>query len=280
MPDLLDIAGLRERTTPRFRYELWRQASEAGLNPSYIAAVLRLESNFDPNIQNQGGAPALGLLQFWRDFFPAIVARAAKSRPELASVTWDDLRWLTAVAQIPFVISYFEGVPALHVQSTPTDYYVATFMPRFVGYPSATVLGKRDSAELVPGTKLKLGTVYAQNAGLDVDRDGVITVGDVGRKVETVVAEARKRPPIHVDEGDGETMPGLNASIGGVPSGFVLLLVPAFFLRSLGGGPDGTHEFALSLRTCSEGGCSNLGTMVDPSGRPWCQAHLKVAVNA
>jgi hypothetical protein len=277
MAELLDIAGLRDRTTPRFRYELWRQASEAGLNPSYIAAVMRLESNFDPNIQNKGGAPALGLLQFWRDYFPAVVARAARARPELAGVQWEDLRRLDAVTQIPLVISYFEGVPALHVQSTPTDYYVATFMPRFVGYPSSTVLGRKGSDEFVSGTKLKLGTVYAQNAGLDVDKDGVITVGDIGRKVESVVSDAKKRAPIQVDDTDGETLPGLQAGLAPT-SGYVLLLLPAFFLRGIGGS-DGAHDFAISLRGCNEPGCSELGTMVDPTGRPWCQSHFRLVVN-
>lgn len=275
MPDLLDIAGLRERTTKHFRYELWRQSTEAGLNPSYIAAVLRLESNFDPNVQNKGGAPALGLLQFWRDYFPGVVARAARSHPELAGVRWEDLRTLSAVAQIPFVIAYFEGVPALHVASTPSDYYVATFMPRFVGYPSSTVLGRRDSAELLNGTKIKLGTVYAQNAGLDVDRDGVITVGDVGRKVEAVVADARKRAPIVVDDSD-DTLSSMQAST--LPPGFLLIVVPAFFLRGIGRGENGAHEYVLSLHTCSEQACGQLGTMVDPSGRPWCQAHFRLAV--
>ena len=283
---LLDIAGLRDRTTPRFRYELWRQASEAGLSPSYIAAVMRIESNFDPHIQNKGpdgvpgnadDAPALGLIQFWETLFPPIVARAAKSRPELAGTKWNDLRRLSAVEQLPFVIAYYEGVPRLTASSSPTDYYMATFMPAFIDAPPTTVLGRKGDDQFLPGTQKRLSKIYTQNAGLDVDKDGTITVADIGRKIEGVVNAARARAPIPVEDPDDvDTNPGLQASFFG-GGGVVLLLVPAFFLRGITYGANGEQLYELKLRKCAEGACPHTGTMADPAGTLWCQAHYLLA---
>ena len=290
LAQLLDIAGLRDRTSPRFRYELWKQATEAGLNPSNIAAVMRIESNFDPNIQNKGrdgvagtadDAPALGLIQFWRDFFPPIVKRAARARPELAGTQWEDLRRIGAVQQLPFVMAYFEAQGRLNAASSPTDYYMATFLPAFVDAPPGTVLGRKGDDQFLPGTKLKLSKIYEQNAGLDTNRDGVITVGDVGSKIEGIVSAARARPAIEVEEPDEQTAPGLQASLFDGARGLVLLLVPAFFLRGHAVGGDGERLYELTLRPCSDPGCQHMGTIVDTcDGRGWCEKHSKVKVPA
>jgi len=192
MAEMLDIAGLRSRTTPKFRAELYRQSTERGLNPSFIAAVIRVESNFDPNIQNLGGAPALGLVQFWRDFFPSVAARAGSPNTK-----WDELRTMSAVRQVPFVVAVFS--PQSRRLESPTDYYIANFLPSMVGKPRSTILGKRDSQEKLPGTNLSLGKIYKANPGFDRDGDGKFTLGDVGSTVESVVADARQRPPVNVD---------------------------------------------------------------------------------
>jgi hypothetical protein len=62
------------------------------------------------------------------------------------------------------------------------DLYMATFMPKFVGYPDEFVLGQLGGGK-VPGTNLSSDLVYKQNKGLDRDRDGKITVADVKQSV-------------------------------------------------------------------------------------------------
>jgi hypothetical protein len=190
--EMLDIAGLATRTSNAFRWALIVGADKHGFNPSYLAAVMRLESNFDPNVQNHQGAPALGLIQFWKTFFPQ-VARSA-GRP---SAQWEDLRTMSAIDQLPFVFAAFRG-KGLTPSSSPTDYYMANFLPAFVGRPDDFVLGEQGSSELLSGTSLSKGKIYEQNAGLDANRDGVITVGDVGTKINQVVAAAEARPPLEV----------------------------------------------------------------------------------
>lgn len=223
---MLDVVGLQARTDNAFRSSLFSRATESDLNPDYIAAVMALESGFDPNVQNKGGAPALGLIQFWRDYFPQIAARAG--RPD---VQWDALRSMSAVDQVPFVIAYYQGTRVSR-ESSPTDYYMATFMPAFVGKPPSFELGRRDSTEQIAG--LSKAKVYAQNAGLDSDRDGSITVGDVGKKIESIVATARQRPRVSVvlfSEGDDGSPPSSAEPTGPLIAGMGGVL---FFCRSCG----------------------------------------------
>lgn len=190
---LLAVPGI-DRTSERFRRELVRGSLERGYDPNFIAAIISNESGFRPNVQNQLGAPALGLIQFWRDYFPAIASRAGMR------VTWEDLRRLSATEQLPLVFAYFDGtkIRSLGSSATPTDYYMATFLPALVGAPSDRVLGQRDGEGPVEGTSLSLAKMYAQNPGFDHDGDGVFTVGDVGRKIESTLSAARGRPPVLV----------------------------------------------------------------------------------
>lgn len=187
---LLAVSGL-EKTNDAFRRALVRGSLARGYDPSFIAAVISNESGFDPNVQNRLGAPALGLLQFWRDYFPAIARRAGMR------VTWEDLRHLSAIEQLPLVFAYFDGtrLSSLGAAATPTDYYMATFLPALVGAPRDRVLGERDAAGPLPGTGLSLDKLYRQNPGFDHDGDGRFTVADVGRKVELALSRARGREP-------------------------------------------------------------------------------------
>lgn len=189
---LLRFPGLESRTTNAFRWALLSRARAAGLEPDYISAVMHLESGYRPNIQNLQGAPALGLVQFWRDFFPSVAKKAGQPKAK-----WNSLRTSTALQQIPFVVANFTG-KGLGADSTPTDYYMANLMPAFVGKPPDFELGALDSPEVLPGTGLSKGAVFRENAGLDRDGDGTITVSDVGALMENAVAAAQSRPPVEV----------------------------------------------------------------------------------
>lgn len=207
---LLNVPGLEARTDNAFRAELVRRSLLAGYNPDYVAAVISFESGFDANVQNKGGAPALGLIQFWRDFFPPLAAAAG-----MPHVQWDDLRRMSAIEQLPLVFKYLQqSGPKLKASSPVGDYYLTVFMPAAVGRPADFELGKRGSDETVFG--LRKSRVYDQNAGLDADRDGRITVGDVTRKIDGLVAGARQRSRISVDLG-GPSVPPAAPSSGAPP---------------------------------------------------------------
>jgi len=210
--ELLAVPGL-QRTTNRFRWALVNGAEKRGLNPSYIAAVISLESGFRPNIRNQQGAPAMGLLQFWRDSFPPLARKVGQPDAQ-----WEDLARSSALQQVPFVLAAFQG----RKLATPTDYYVANFLPVAVGKPADFELGREGSEDQLEGTHLSKGAVYRQNAGLDANGDGVITVSDVGSLIEGTVDQARARPPIQVTP-EPVAIPSLHSGTAAMRFGWLLV---------------------------------------------------------
>lgn len=189
MITLADVPGLRRLLSiePGFARALVETARALSLDPSIIAGVMSNESGVRPDAVNPNGG-ATGLIQF----MPATAAALG--------VTTGMLRAMSGVQQMEYVRRYF----APHVQKirpdVPGDYYMAVFMPAYVGKPESTVLGKKDSSEILPGTKLSLGKIYEQNKGLDVDKNGVLTVGDVTRKIENTMRAAQSKPAIEAPD--------------------------------------------------------------------------------
>lgn len=171
---MLRVRGI-ERTTPGFRAELLRMAKRLGLAADPIAAVMALESGFDAQIVNPDGG-ATGLIQF----MPATARRLG--------TTTEALRAMNATAQLRYVEQFFRSVPALRPGSRAGDYYMATFMPAFINLPDAAPVA------------FKGDRIYTSNAGLDGNKDGVLTVGDVRSKLENELARAARLPPLVVDE--------------------------------------------------------------------------------
>lgn len=195
MISFLDVPGLRRLATlePAFGSKLAAVAEALGFNPSYMAVVMSLESLMQPGISNSIGAT--GLIQF--------VPSTAKQ----LGTTVDMLAKMTGVEQLEYVRRYF--APFMHSirPSEPGDYYMAVFMPGYLGAPRDTVLGEKDSTEILPKTSLTKGKIYAQNPGLDVNHDGKITVGDVMAKAENLAVMAASKPRLEVAE-PGPLAPG------------------------------------------------------------------------
>jgi hypothetical protein len=175
---MLDIAGLRQNTSEGFRSALAEMALSIGLDPSLVAACMRVETGgtYSPSIQNPY-TKATGLIQF----MPKTALSMGTTIEQLAS--------MSATAQLEYVKRYFRPYLSRIRPWVPGDYYLAVFMPAYIGRDPSTVLFSSGQ------------TGYAQNAGLDRDGDGFITVGDVTTTINRVVAEAQTRPPIEVDVG-------------------------------------------------------------------------------
>jgi hypothetical protein len=171
---VLDIPGLRS-TSGAFRSALAEMALGLGLDPSYIAAVMAIETGrtFSPSIQNPFTS-ATGLIQF----MPA-TARAM-------GTSVDELRRMSAIQQLEYVRDFFRPHVGRIRPNVPGDYYLAVFYPAYIGREPSTVIFSAGEDG------------YAQNVGLDRNADGVITVGDVTGTVDGVVASAATRPPIEV----------------------------------------------------------------------------------
>jgi len=175
---MLDIAGLRSNTSSGFRSALAEMALGLGLDPSLVAACMAIETGhtYSPSIRNPF-TNATGLIQF----MPS-TARAL-------GTTVDELARMSATKQLEYVKRFFRPHVGRIRPDVPGDYYLAVFYPAYIGRDPSTVIFSAGD------------TGYAQNAGLDRNADGVITVGDVTGTVNNVVAEAQNRPPLEVTVG-------------------------------------------------------------------------------
>lgn len=148
---------------PDFNKKVEKIASSLGVDSKDLIAIFKQESGVNPAAVNPMSG-ATGLIQF----MPDTAKRLGTSTQEL--------KQMSAVDQLDYVYRYFKMVgvqPGMKLG----DLYMAVFMPKYVGAPDDTALG-------INGATGFSGKVYAQNKGLDKNRDGVITVADVKQSVQ------------------------------------------------------------------------------------------------
>lgn len=114
---------------------------------------------FSPSIKNAAGSGANGLIQF----MPA-TARGL-------GTTVETLALMTAEQQLEYVREYFW--PYRGRLTSLSSVYMAILWPKAVGQADSAVLWTREDAPIT----------YKQNAGLDANKDGAITVGEAADKV-------------------------------------------------------------------------------------------------
>jgi hypothetical protein len=155
----VDVSTIQD---PDFKKKLEKIAGALGTTPNAMLAVMKQESGVNPAAVNDKSR-ATGLIQF----MPATA--------RMLGTTTDELGKMDGVQQLDYVYRYYKytGVG----DGSAGDLYMATFMPKYVGYPDSHVLGQRGASGFS-------GKVYAQNDGLDRNKDGTITVGDVKKSVQ------------------------------------------------------------------------------------------------
>ena len=162
-PDSVDAQKIDTKAIqdPDFKAKLEKVATALGVKSSDLMAIFKQESGVNPKAVNKMSG-ATGLIQF----MPATAQQLGTTTEALLN--------MDAVEQLDYVYKYFKmtGVGSGKLG----DLYMAVFMPKYVGYPDDTPLGQRGA----PGFS---GKVFAQNAGLDHDGNGVITVADVKNSV-------------------------------------------------------------------------------------------------
>ena len=133
-------------------------ANELGMDPNHIMACIAFESGetFSPSIKNAAGSGATGLIQF----MPATAKSLGTTTAKLAAMTAED--------QIKYVYKYF--LPYKGRLKTLEDVYMAILWPRAIGKPA--------TFPLFTG-----GVAYRQNAGLDTNKDGIVTKYEAAKKV-------------------------------------------------------------------------------------------------
>ncbi len=120
---------------------------------------------FDASIINKAGSGATGLIQF----MPTTAKSLGTTTSALAKMTAED--------QLNYVWKYF--APYKGKLKTLGDIYAAILWPKGVGKPD----------DFVYWAKASMATTYRQNAGIDADKNGVITKAEATAKVTKLYEE-------------------------------------------------------------------------------------------
>lgn len=158
------------KVSDEFIAETKRIAKDLGMTfqgTDELLACMAFETGgtFSPTIQNGAGAPYYGIIQFG--------AAAAKD----AGTTIPKLLKMTNVEQLQYVFNFFK--PYKGKLKDLSDVYLRILYPVAVGKPLDYVLFSESGK----------GKAYAQNRGLDVNRDGKITKGEATAKVYQKLVE-------------------------------------------------------------------------------------------
>jgi hypothetical protein len=164
------------RVSEAFRAKVRAIAEHLRCDPSDLMACMAWESgrSFRPDVTNMAGSGATGLIQF----MPTTAAGLGTSCAALAR--------MTAERQLDFVARYFAAYAGrLH---SLADIYMVILWPAAVGKPDSEVLFARDD--------LDHPARYRQNAGLDINHDGLCTKAEAAARVIAIRAEGLR--PLNV----------------------------------------------------------------------------------
>ena len=188
-----------ERLPPAFLRGLVAGLRPLGVDANAVLSVMKHESNFNPQAKNEQmvkGRKRLiagGLIQW------------IHSTAKAYGTTLEHLLTLDAMGQLPYVLKYWETMaktfPSRRDRWTPEQALRAVFFPSSVGKPDDWAIGVKDAApkddsEAAAKAASFIRLVYEQNAGLDRDKDGRITAGEVDLSAKKVYIAAKSRPPI------------------------------------------------------------------------------------
>lgn len=159
-----------KKVSPTFRERVLWIAETLECDPDHLMACMAWESaeTFSADIKNAAGSGATGLIQFT----PKTAKGLGTTTAQLAKMTPED--------QLRYVYAYFK--PYVGRLRNLGDVYMAILWPAGVGKPDHFVLFDR---------KRKPKT-FRQNAGLDVNKDGLVTRAECLVKVNEKLAKGLK----------------------------------------------------------------------------------------
>lgn len=167
-PDQSDLKiAWGAKVSPVFKERVLWTADALGCDPNYLMACMAWESgeSFSAGKKNMAGSGATGLIQF----MPSTAKSLGTTTSSLATMTAED--------QLRFVYNYFK--PLAGKLNNLGDVYMAILWPKGVGQPDHFVLFDRT----------KTPVTFRQNAGLDVNHDGLVTRAECLVKVNAKLAK-------------------------------------------------------------------------------------------
>ncbi|HSE16396.1 MAG TPA: peptidoglycan-binding protein [Pyrinomonadaceae bacterium] len=157
MPNLVNVPGI-ENVSEAFKEKVVKIAADLETDPNFLMAIMSFETGrtFSPKKKSPVSG-ATGLIQF----MPATAADLGTSISKLVK--------MTAEEQLDVVAQYFKRFKGR--MKTLEDAYMAVLFPKAIGKGSGFVLFKKPSIQ------------FTQNKGLDLNGDGLITVGEAAQRV-------------------------------------------------------------------------------------------------
>lgn len=156
-----------KKVSPLFKWRVQWIADTLECNVNDLMACMAWESgeSFRADKKNMAGSGATGLIQF----MPSTARSLGTTTTALAKMTAED--------QLNYVYKYFRSYAyRLHNLG---DVYMTILWPKGVGKPDNYVLFDR----------AKMPTTFRQNAGLDVNHDGLVTRAECLVKVNQKLAK-------------------------------------------------------------------------------------------
>lgn len=153
------------KVSPEFRARVEQLCVRAKIpDPSWIMACMAFETGhtFSPSVRNAAGSGAVGLIQF----MPSTCAAFGTTVARMAV--------LTAVEQLEYVERYF--MPWAGKLHSLGDVYGAILWPGMIA--------KADSWPIFRKSDPNHPKLYVQNQGLDFNRDGEITRGEIVSRIQ------------------------------------------------------------------------------------------------
>jgi hypothetical protein len=133
-------------------------AKSLQVNPDWVMALIHSESNFNPKKTNAKGSGAKGLIQMMPIIYKDLGIKKVPNSP---------------YQQLDYAKRYLLDKQEKHGKFTSlTDLKLAVLYPEAIGKPNWYVLFEKPSK------------TYRQNRGLDLNKDGKVTVGDVKNKMK------------------------------------------------------------------------------------------------
>lgn len=139
------------------------------IEPDWLMTVIAFETayTFSPSIRNVAGSGAVGLIQFM-----------PKTAKELGTSV-EALSKMSAVDQLIYVHKYLH--PYKNRIQSVCDLYMAILWPAAIGKPLDYVVFAKGRIS------------YLQNSGLDLDKDGLITKGEICKKIMDILQKERTK---------------------------------------------------------------------------------------
>jgi len=164
---LMDKAAMHVSDLNTFEHKVREISSQLRVPPEWLMAVMYSESKFDASARNFKGSGATGLIQF----MPAAASEM--------NVSLERLRRMDHVQQLEYVYLYLQTVRDRYGDfQSLTDLYLGILYPKALGQDFCYTLYTKPSQ------------AFQQNAGLDENKDGRVTVSDIDRRMQRLYPTA------------------------------------------------------------------------------------------